>query len=119
VPPWRLPIRVLRWGRLAAERGGLVWIAWEGPAPVALAWRDGAPVRLEAACDEFVRAGGIEVALSETVPLRSGALGDGPLRRLASALPSALLRVDERKWRARGSAGPAGGWVLHEVVRWS
>ena len=119
VPPWRLPIRELRWGRFAAAEGGLVWIQWRGDAPRALALRDGRPVPLAEVREDGVCAGGVELALAEAVPLRSGSLGRGPLRRLAGALPAALLRVDERKWRARGSAGGARGWVIHEIVRWS
>jgi hypothetical protein len=119
VPPWRLPIRELRWGRFAADEGGLVWIEWRGDVPRALAFRDGRPVPLAEVRQDGVSAGGVELTLTDAVPLRSGALGRGPLRRLAGALPAAFLRVDERKWRARGSAGGASGWVIHEVVRWS
>lgn len=124
VPPWRLPLRRLRWGRFAAPGSSLVWIDWQGPHRVRLALHDGRRLALDAADEEGVSAGRgrVRLALSAPSPLRAGALGDGPLRRLASVLPRALLSVDERKWRSRGRLTTAEdeleGWVVNELVTW-
>lgn len=123
-PPWRLPLRRLRWGRFAAPEGALTWIDWEGPHTASLALLGRERVALDAAGEEAVSAGGgrVALALSERTPLRGGTLGTGPLRRLATILPRALLSVDERKWRSRGRLTAGGrtveGWVIHEVVTW-
>jgi hypothetical protein len=123
-PPWRLPLERLRWGRFAAPGGALTWIDWRGPHAVSLALHGRKRLALDAAGEgEISAAGGrVRLTLTEPTPLRGGALGAGPLRRLASILPRTFLSVDERKWRSRGRLAADGrtvdGWVIHEVVTW-
>ncbi len=123
-PPWKLPLRRLRWGRFTAPAESLVWIDWEGPHAASLALHGRERLPLDAAGEDAVAAGGgrVSLALDGRTPLRGGALGEGPLRRLASILPRRFLSVDERKWRSRGKLTVGGrsrsGWVIHEVVTW-
>lgn len=124
-PPWRLPIRSLRWGRFAAPGASLVWLDWQGSHAFSLALVGGRRVALDAADERAVSAEGgrVRLWLEEPSPLRAGALGAGPLRRLAGALPRVLLSLEERKWRSRARLSAAGrsasGWAIHEVVTWS
>ncbi len=123
-PPWRLPLKVLRWGRFAAPGGAFTWIDWRGPHAISLALHGRERLALDAAGEgEISAAGGrVRLALAERTPLRAGTLGTGPLRRLASLLPRPFLSVDERKWRSRGRLSVDGrmmdGWVVHEEVTW-
>jgi hypothetical protein len=118
VPPGDLPIRALRWGRLLSATGGLVWIAWEGPAPIRLALRDGRPVRLEWASDGRVSAGGGVHPLRNVATLRDAPLSSTLPAAVRRALPRVGLGLAETKWLARGTLGGEPALAIHEVVRW-
>jgi hypothetical protein len=136
IPPWRLPIDALHWGRFVSPlddegRGdAVVWIDWQeksGAHAARLAFHNGAAV-------ELVRAGETEVVLGDGAVLRldrgrvlrAGALGSTVLAaipRLVKKLPGRMLGVEERKWVSRGVLARAGGggsegWAIHEVVTW-
>lgn len=129
VPPWRLPIDELRWGRFVADEApfaSLVWIDWRGPHARRVLLQGGAPVADARVSDDGVEGAGGAVRLSLRDPrvLREGALGKTALAILpvAARLPSRILLTEERKWVARGELARgdrrASGWVIHEVVRW-
>jgi len=121
VPPWRLPIEELRWGRFATARAGLVWIEWQGPHPLRVALLDGVPVELDSACEDRVDAGPSSLSLSAPAVLRSGRIGQTALSGIAGlgrSVPLRILRLEETKWRSRGRLGADEGWAIHEVVRW-
>ncbi len=133
VPPWRMPIDELHWGRFVStqdERGthaSVVWIDWRGAHARRLAWVDGArAVAREVAEDRVTLADGAALALDRGAVLREGTLGGtvlAALPKLRDALPGRILGVHERKWRSRGVLERAGrpaveGWAIHEVVRW-
>lgn len=105
VPPWRLPIQELRWGRLLDGSSSVVWIDWCGPEPHKVTLRNGAPGDAEMP------------VLTPGRVLRDGALGSTILQRipaLARTLPGRVLAIHETKWLTRSG----DGWAIHEVVRW-
>ncbi len=110
VPPWRLPIEELRWGRFLSEADGEVWIEWSGTNPGRLRWRNG------------VRLGdGGEVEILDWEVLREGKLIETALRIIPNVhklFPARILRLSETKWRSRAVLGQSAGWAIHEVVRW-
>lgn len=126
LPPWRLPIEELRWGRALGEAGSLVWVDWSGPGHQArLVLRDGVPVEAGAISDrEVVAADGTVLARwGEGRVLRSGWLsrtvGPSLPAALRRRLPGAALRLHETKWCAEATlAGGAPARTIHEVVRW-
>jgi hypothetical protein len=121
VPPWRLPIDSLRWGRFASARSGLTWIEWRGAHPLRLALLDGKPADLASASEEQVDAGGSSLSLSAAAVLRSGRIARTALSGipgLARTFPLGILGLEETKWRSRGTLGADQGWAIHEVVRW-
>jgi len=121
LPPWRMPIEELRWGRFGSARGGLVWIEWRGPHPLRLALLDGKRVDLASASEERIEVGASSVDLSEPRVLRSGRIGSTVLSivpGLERTFPLRLLGLTETKWRSRAKAGSEPGWAIHEVVRW-
>jgi hypothetical protein len=118
LPPWELPVRTLRWGRLLSPGGGLVWIDWQGPEPFRLALRDGRPARLDDAVDEAVTVDGQAHPLARLATLRDAPLSRTLPAALRRALPRVGLGLSETKWLARGSVGGASGLAIHEVVRW-
>ncbi|HEX5010035.1 MAG TPA: hypothetical protein VFY71_06515 [Planctomycetota bacterium] len=124
-PPWRLPIRELRWGRFVAADAALAWIDWRGPQPLRLVLRDGEPVADARVDDDVVTAGDAALRLSDPTTLRDGELGLTalrPLPLLRRALPPAMLGTRETKWLSRGElrrpdGRRARGWAVHELVQ--
>jgi hypothetical protein len=108
IPPWRLPIDELRWGRFCSEERGAVWIEWRGPHPLRVALVDGARADFD---PETLR-------LHDDRVLRSGRIGKTVIPRLKRLFPSRIARLSETKWLSRGSLAGSEGWAIHEVVRW-
>jgi hypothetical protein len=123
-PPWTLPIRQLRWGRLAGETTALAWIQWTGGHPVNLVLRDGAFETAAAIGDEEVLlADGTRLMLTQPSLIRSDRLAKTlrPLKPIASRLPKLFTGTMEQKWRSRGTVSAPGrpseeGWVIHELI---
>jgi len=119
IPPWQLPIRELRWGRVLTERDALVWIDWQGPTMIHRAWRNGARVDPIVVDDH-----GIDglVRFENNRVLRQGTIGTTALsmlgRTLRDRVPASALLLDETKWRAEVTLDGARGSAIHEVVRW-
>jgi hypothetical protein len=110
LPPWRLPIDELRWGRFCAADGGAVWIEWRGPHPLKLGLLDGAPA-------PFMPE---RLGLRDHRVLRSGRIGETALAMIPrlDRLPGRVLGLSETKWLSRGALAGSEGWAIHEVVRW-
>jgi hypothetical protein len=121
LPPWRMPIDELRWGRFTSAGAGLTWIEWRGPHPLRLALLDGRGVELSSADEARVEVGRASLALSDKRTLRSGRIGATVLSiipGLERIFPLRVLGLEETKWLSRASLGPCSGWAIHEVVRW-
>lgn len=118
LPPWELPLRELRWGRLLSAAGGLTWIEWRGPVPLRLALRDGRPARLDDVRDDAVTVDGQAHPLARIATLRDAPLSRTLPAALRRALPRVGLGLVETKWLARGSVGGAAAFAIHEAVRW-
>jgi hypothetical protein len=99
VPPWKLPIDELRWGRFIGGGKWAVWIEWRGPEPRTWTFGDGAPaLRLE---DQRVLT---DRRIGDAVPL------------IKWLLPRRIRNARERKWCSRASLGDDRGWAIHEIV---
>jgi hypothetical protein len=125
LPPWKLPLMQLRWGRYVAAEGSCVWIDWQGPYTNRIALVNGERRALRKATETDVEMDGAHLAMCDGQQLRAGRLGETvlpSLPSLASLVPLAMLGVTERKWRSRGELVQAGqrsnGWAIHEVVDW-
>jgi hypothetical protein len=126
IPPWRLPIRRLRWGRFLSERNAVVWIDWEGEFRTRLVYANGRPAAAEAIeNDGLTFADGTRLELDRGLVLRSGQLGSTVLHAIPGLkkLAPRMFLVDECKWRSHGRLMSVGeetdsGWCIHEDVRW-
>ena len=128
VPPWRLPMRTLRWGRFLGETDAFVWIEWQGPVARRIAYLNGREATpTEVGERRIVLAGGdVSLDLDDACVLREGRLGKTAFRRLPRLerwFPSSFIGIHERKWLSRGTlrrtgATPSAGWAIHEVVEW-
>jgi hypothetical protein len=127
IAPWKLPIRILRWGRFVTLSDWIVWIDWLGDFTRRIVYRNG-----EMACASLLDDDRIEFRDGARLTMdRSLVLRDGPLGATALAVipgvqdtfPARLLRVSECKWRSRGRLDrpgmpPVEGWAIHERVEW-
>lgn len=129
IPPWRMPLKELRWGRFLSESESVVWIDWRGGYSRRIVLLDGCQVQAEKITDRQVVFEGNEAVLDldEICVLREGTLAEGALhipRKLTALLPFQALSIHECKWRSRGvlrrgNAAPSTGWAIHEVVQWT
>jgi hypothetical protein len=124
LPPWRLPIDRLVWGRWVGGSASVVWIVWEGPHPLSLVVVDGREDPGARVTGAGVTLGdGRRLTLARRAVLRDGEVGRSlsrvlpGLRRL---LPRATLGRVERKWLSDGELSGGGvidgGWAIHERV---
>jgi hypothetical protein len=125
VPPWRLPIRELRWGRWidAAAARSVVWIDWRGSAPQTRVFVDGICARNPVVTDDCVSAGTARLTIGDRLTLHQRALGDivATIPPLRAALPATLLALRQSKWCGNAvltneSEAPITGRTIHEVV---
>jgi hypothetical protein len=127
IPPWKLPIAELRWGRFLSNTHSLIWINWQGNHPLTLVFYNGVQAKDAIVTDHEVSLDGgkIVLALSDGEVIR-----EGPLVKTALAVipgirklfPAQSLRTYECKWRSRGILKDrqeviSEGWAIHEVVR--
>jgi hypothetical protein len=132
LPPWKLPISELRWGRwsCASTRRSVVWIDWRGGHPLTLVLVDGAPAPCARVEDDRIVVGDSELSLGHGRTLHARTLGDilDGLGPIAARLPTSWQEVEDRKTLSigtlRGCAGDTGGdvcgdtgWAIHETVR--
>lgn len=127
VPPWRLPLRELQWGRFIAEAHSLVWIGWRGSEDRTLLFHNGRELAGGTITDQSVCAGSanLSLALAERTILREGRLDSTALSMIPGVknlFPRSILQANECKWRSRGlltvhGEPPVRGWSIHENVR--
>jgi len=125
IPPWKLPVDELLWGRFVSRSDSLVWIDWRGPVHKRLFLHNG--LRIESGnVEEHMISFGTAASLTfgQSALLRKGELGTVALAALSmikKLLPRRILDVEETKWRSRATftyAEPHEGWAIHEVVKW-
>jgi hypothetical protein len=127
VPPWRLPIARLRWGRFLSERNTLIWIDWEGEFRSRIVYWNGQ--RVHAASVEnggLVLEDGTHARFDCGKILRQGKLGSTVLHTipgLEKIAPPRIFLMDECKWLSCATLECAGqepdtAWCIHEEVLW-
>ena len=128
LPPWRLPIDTLRWGRFLSPEHSVVWIDWrrEGDDRTWI-FVDGAEARCGRVSEEeiFFEGGRLRLPMPGRLTLRDGRLSHllrSPSLPLRRSFDARALAIHETKWRTRGvlecsGAPPSEGWVIHEIVR--
>ena len=130
IPPWRLPISELRWGRFLSPEIGLVWIRWDGATPLGLALHNGRPARRHSIDDDGITADGLTLSLEPRCTIREGRIGPNMLYAIPGidrVAPRSILNAHETKWLSRGCVQPPdgnaapspGGWAIHELFRFA
>jgi hypothetical protein len=124
VPPWNLPVKMLRWGRMVADAGFIVWIDQDGRRIVYQNGREAEATELTDTCIAFTD--GSRITLDCSLVLREGPLGKTALAGIPAIgriLPRRLLGMTECKWRSRAlltqpGREPISAWAIHERVEW-
>lgn len=127
IPPWKLPIRTLRWGRFTSGSGCVVWIDWHGEFSRRVVYRDAEDSPASVVEDDRIEFDdGASLLMDRSLVIREGPLGTTALSGipgLKRTFPARLLEVDECKWRSRARLERLGrpaveGWAIHEKVTW-
>jgi hypothetical protein len=127
IPPWRLPVRTLRWGRYLSARHSLVWIDGQGGYPARHVYLDGAAIAAtHIGDDELTLSDGSRATFDRGMVLRKGNLGATAFNNVPGVidlLPEGAFEIEECKWRSRAVLELAGaaadeGWCLHELMNW-
>ncbi|HEX5716518.1 MAG TPA: hypothetical protein VF179_10185 [Thermoanaerobaculia bacterium] len=125
IPPWRLPIRELRWGRWIDEAASrsVVWIDWRGESPRTWVFVDGIAAGPSEVTDESVRGGASQVVLGERRALQARTLAEiaSSIPPLRAVVPRSFLGLRQSRWCSdgilrEGDAAPLAGRAIHEVV---
>lgn len=125
IPPWRLPIRELRWGRWvdSAASRSVVWIDWRGDSPRTWVFVDGVLASAGVVTDESILADGRKILLRERQTLHARAFAEiaAAIPPLLAVVPKSLLALRETKWCSTGTllernAAAQTGWAIHEVA---
>lgn len=132
IPPWKLPIETLHWGRFLGEQGSsCVWILWEGIHPIILFLDQQGRLLTEnilAAKDgSALDLGNSSLTFDRKHILREGEIGQTVLKAFPAfakaMLPPSILHLKERKWAGEATlATPAGvehGLSIHEIIHFA
>lgn len=123
IPPWRLPIDTVRWGRALFGGRSFVWIQWTGAEPRHVLLVDGRQAAGRIHPEGLELASGERVTLEAPHVIRHGGLSEvlRPVRALWPLLPRLLREAHEAKWLARAHLHSTDGhheasWAIHELV---
>jgi len=124
LPPWKLPIDTLHWGRLLTAEHSATWIRWEGAHPLSVLLVDGAAVEAPTIDTHALAWPGGRATLETRETMRDGPIGPKVLSAvpgIAKLAPASLLLARETKWRSEGRLvlgdDVSHGQAIHEVVR--
>src|SRR3989304_5213716 len=73
--PWTLPIDTLRWGRWTSATRSAIWIVWEGPHPLRIAFLDGVRTGDVTIHPGAVDVGGARLTVSDDAMITNATLG--------------------------------------------
>lgn len=126
LPPWKLPIKILRWGRFVSGNKALVWIHWILKDKSERQWLflDGIPVECMENKKNFIRWEDGTLEIYEGQIIREGLLKDTAFSQtpfLKILFPKSVLHINEYKRLASGelrltSGKVYKGWIIDETV---
>lgn len=128
LPPWRLPIEELHWGRFIGADTSMVWIRWRGPRPLNLVLVNGRPFPVTHIDQDGVATQECVLRLQKVRGLSEAHLGAAlrsSIRPFRWIVPKSIFPANEQKWLSAGllqghnqhPVEPTPGWAIHEQVR--
>jgi len=127
IPPWKLPIEELRWGRFISATNAVVWIDWRGVHPLRFVSHNGTEINCRTLDDTVITSHNnlVRLQLDTSTVIRSGPIINTALKKIPGidlVIPKNILNTDERKWLSHGTLQngnlhPSAGFAIHEIVR--
>lgn len=125
IPPWKLPIKELIWGRWCAHNKSIVWIEWKGEYPFRLILEDGVEVQPIRITENEIITETFSLTLDKQSCIRDGKVVNTVLQKipiLNKILPDKIQGLYESKWLSRGIFRSVEcvreAWAIHEKVEW-
>ena len=133
LPPWRIPMDQLRWGRFTGPDDGIVWLQLAGEQNKQWAWHNGRycnDVGISEFSLEFPEQD-IQLTLGESASLESEKKMLNIVRKLSDRIPGLqrivpynFLMSDENKWLSKADITHSNGrisrgWAIHELVNFN
>jgi hypothetical protein len=126
IPPWKIPIHELYWGRFLSADHVIVWIRWVGPVPKTLIYHNGNRFEAGVIASEIIIFDNYSLELNNKTTLRTGTLLSTVFSKfpmLTKLFPKAIMQLQENKWVSDGllklhGKTVSGGKVIHEHVIW-
>jgi hypothetical protein len=126
IPPWRLGLQTLLWGRFVSENHSVVWVEWQGKYNLILLICDGRKAMNPQISDFIVRCDEFELSLEHVETIRDDSIEKTLVSKIPSILrvaPFEFLGGKEQKIVSRGrltfpDGSEHSGWVIHERVTW-
>ncbi len=131
IPPWKIPMDELRWGRFGSDDNQLVWIELREKEKRQWLWLNGRKMENSIIEDDriFIPARGLVLNLDRGVLLESEKKISSLMQKIARYMPGAnklipvnFLMADEVKWLSKGGLqrydNPyCSGMAIHELVK--
>lgn len=126
IPPWRLGLQTLLWGRFVSENHSVVWIEWHGKYNLIVLICNGQRATNPQISNDMVGCDEFELSLEHAETIREDSIGETLVSKIPSILkvaPIKFLGGIERKYVSCGRLAFLGGsdhtgWVIHERVSW-
>src|SRR5262249_4477885 len=75
IPPWKLPLQTLRWGRFTSARDWTTWIDWQGEFSRRMVYRNGKLVQTLLLEDDRIEFDNGVLVLDRSLVIRDGPVG--------------------------------------------
>lgn len=130
LPPWKLPMNELRWGRFGSPGNNLVWIEMKEQVNLQWLWLNGEKIENCVIGDDHITLPDQDLVLhlDRSVVLESEKKISSLIRKMIRympginrLIPANFLMADEFKWLSRGDLQYPGnicpgGMAIHELV---
>jgi hypothetical protein len=125
IPPWRIPIKELHWGRFLSDNFTIIWIKWIGPIPKSLLFANGKKINGAEINANSIVFEDSNINIYNKRTLRKGTILSTVFSRfktIRSLFPKQIMSLSENKWISDGTLSINGdqyrGTIIHEVVVW-
>lgn len=126
IPPWKIPIRELHWGRFLSNDHTIVWIRWVGPVPKEIIFHNGRKIDGPTITEFQLQFENYRLQLKNPRTLRKGTILStvfSNFPRIKKIFPRSIMNLKENKWSSEGNlySGEehlASGNTIHELVVW-
>ena len=130
VPPWKIPMDELRWGRFGSDENNMVWIEMKEKETRKWLWLNGEKIENCSIEDDHILLNDLHLALNldRRVVLESEKKIFSVVEKLIryipgfnKVMPISFLMADEFKWLSKGQLQSHGkitdsGMAIHELV---